>query len=95
MGTIKLKEVLSIIMTIIELKGITNIPPILIIGDKKLSEINLMKLFKNALASEKIFYLSAPDGVDIATYRKASIENAQAVYFITNFMVSGSSDALT
>lgn len=36
-GTIKLKEILRILMTIIEIRGIDNIPMILIIGDKKLN----------------------------------------------------------
>jgi hypothetical protein len=35
-GTVKLKEILSLVMSIIEIKGITNLPRLLIIGEKKL-----------------------------------------------------------
>ena len=47
---------------------------ILIIGDKKLSEIDLDKLFRNVLSAEKIRYLSVLDGIDMTTYKKAAIE---------------------
>lgn len=73
-GTVKLKEILRILMTIIEIRGIDNIPMILIIGDKKLSDIDLEKLFRNALSAEKIRYLSVIDGIDLSTYKKAAIE---------------------
>jgi hypothetical protein len=94
-GTIKLKEILSLVMNLLEIKGVTNLPHILIIGEKKLSDIDLEKMFKNELCSEKINYLSAVDGVDMNAYKKAGIEKCRAIYFVTNFKVSGSSDAHT
>jgi len=94
-GTTKLSEVSRFILTLIDIKTFGGIPNILIIGDQKLKEIDLDRLLKNPLAEIKIRYLSAVDGIDMRTYRKACIENCRAVYFIGHMNVSDSNNAYT
>jgi hypothetical protein len=57
--------------------------------------MDLKKLLKNPLAEIKIKYLSAPDGIDVRTFKKACIENSRAVYFISHMNVKDSSNAYT
>ncbi len=80
-------------MTLIQQKTFTGIPDILIVGEKKLQDIDLDKLLKNPLAEIKIKYLSAVNGIDIRTYKKACVERARAVFFLGHMNVHDSSNA--
>lgn len=55
------------------MKTFDGIPHILIIGNKLLKDTNLERITKNALTETKIKYLSAVEGIDMNTFRKANI----------------------
>ena len=52
-------------------------------------------MLKNPLAEVKVRYLSAVDGIDMRTYRKACIEHSRAVYFIGHMNIADSNNAYT
>ena len=94
-GTVKTKEIMRFVMYLIDMKTFDGIPSILIIGTKLLKDTSLEKLTKNALTEMKIKYLSAVDGIDMNTYRKANIHNCKAVYIIGHLNILKSDDAYT
>ena len=96
-GTTKVEEIVSLLITLIGIKGIADLPRILIVGEQRLEDTDLDQLLKNPLAQEadKIKYLSIVDGIDMIAYRKACIQDCKAVYFVTNFKVSEANDSMT
>lgn len=75
------------------MKPYDKIPNILIIGDKRLKETELENLTKNEIGEMRVFYLSAIDGIDMETFKKASIPYCRAVYFIGHLNLEFSSNA--
>eukprot|EP00347_Sterkiella_histriomuscorum_P016353 403353514 len=94
-GTCKSKELSKFIMQLIELSDFDNLPEILIVGTQLIKDTDLELLIKNDFIDSKVKYLSAINGIDQTTLRKANIHNCKSVFFLGHLNVLKSTNAYT
>lgn len=68
---------------LVDREGLSNFPNILIVGEMKIEDTNLLPLLKHKILSDKIHYLSVEDILIQSTFKKANISFARGIFFFS------------
>jgi len=82
-------------MTIFERHGIEKFPKIIIVGNKRIEDTDLINLIKHEVLDKKLYYLSVEKGIDVQAFRKANIKNCKAVYFFSKLTMDDQTESHT
>ena len=73
MGDVQARDLGRFLMSLVEKEGLKQFPKVLIIGTKKIEDTDFLSLTKNDLIENRIYYLSAEEGLDYIAFKKASL----------------------
>ena len=92
MGDIKATELSRFILTLLEKEGFEKFPKMLIVGEKRLEDTDIEPIIKGDLIENKIFYLSAEEGLDVIAFKKACIHLSKSVYLFSSLKIDEHSE---
>ena len=94
-GSCEVRDLRRFMLMLIDREEAMHFPIILIVGEKKLEETDLITLLKHKYLQEKIHYLSVEDGIDFSAFRKACLGKAKAIFFFSPMKIDKDTEART